>query len=172
MSDDFASHFSDRNIPFGIASSKRHAKPQAVTRLGNTVIFLNDLAAVGLFKDVEGLEDEVFNQKDLNKFAALPKPVHRAVRETIQHKFRKHDLDGFTPQSKEEAVDVNMHMPVEVRDFSGTLKTRLEQSFTDQQISHAHCFTLKMPGVSLPRVVMRLHHSTSFLLGTKAAPVL
>ncbi|CAF3516306.1 hypothetical protein FGSG_04968 [Fusarium graminearum PH-1] len=110
---DYSHHFSDKNIPFGIASSAAHENPQAVTRLGNTVIFLNDLTK-DLLKDIEG----VFNQPTLNAFAALPRSVHQDVRKQIQSAHQKNGLDGFSSASKEDVSAVTMHLPMEIKDFA------------------------------------------------------
>lgn len=45
----FASHFSIANIPFGIGNSATHPSKSPVTRIENTVIFLDELAKHGLF---------------------------------------------------------------------------------------------------------------------------
>ncbi|KAJ4252020.1 hypothetical protein NW762_011321 [Fusarium torreyae] len=113
----FSHHFSEKNIPFGIASSERHANPQAVTRLENTVVFLHDLPRE-LWKESEALSEGVFNQPTLNAFAALPKGVHQNVRKQIQQTLRKHGLDGFPAHSREDVSAVAMHLPVEIRDFA------------------------------------------------------
>lgn len=42
-----ADHFSLANIPFGIATSRKHPKKSVVTRLENNVIFLLDLCDAG-----------------------------------------------------------------------------------------------------------------------------
>ncbi|KAG5755643.1 hypothetical protein H9Q72_002943 [Fusarium xylarioides] len=116
-STDYAHHFTEKNIPFGIASSQSHRTPQAVTRLGNTVIFLNDLIEQ-LFKDVDGLPQGVFNEQTLNSFAALPKTVHQKVRKQIQQNYQQNGLDAFPSGSKEDINDVTMHLPVEIKDFA------------------------------------------------------
>ncbi|KAH7182561.1 uncharacterized protein B0J16DRAFT_288711 [Fusarium flagelliforme] len=114
---DFSNHFSEKNIPFGIASSVTHKEPQAVTRLGNTVIFLQDLVNE-LFKDVEGLTAGVLSQPTLNAFAALPKTVHQNVRTQIQSAYQKGGLDAFPAGSKEDISAVTMHLPMEIKDFA------------------------------------------------------
>lgn len=119
MAPDFEHHFSDRNIPFGIASSSLHEQLQAVTRLGNTVLFLDDLNAAGIFKNVKGLPELAFSQTTLNEFATLPKPIHTAIREIVQHTFHRDGLEGFPVSSREHIAAVTMHLPVEVRDFLG-----------------------------------------------------
>ena len=48
---DYSSHFSVKNIPFGIASNSTHAEAQCVTRIGNSVIFLALLAKAGWFSN-------------------------------------------------------------------------------------------------------------------------
>jgi fumarylacetoacetase len=115
---DFSHHFSEKNIPYGIASSATHKNPQAVTRLGNTVIFLHDLVD-DLFKGLEGLTAGDFNQPTLNAFAALPKNVHQHVRQEIQAAFQKNGLDTFPSGSKEDINAVTMHLPMEIKDFAG-----------------------------------------------------
>lgn len=117
---DYAHHFSSRNIPFGIASPGTHGGPRAVTRIGNTVIFLHDLHIGGLFSKVDTLDDGIFLQPTLNGFAALPGSVHRGVRETIGHAFDQGGVDAFPKEAMADIRDVEMHLPVEVGDFVGT----------------------------------------------------
>ncbi|KAJ4319258.1 hypothetical protein N0V84_006449 [Fusarium piperis] len=112
---DFSHHFSDENIPFGIASSTKHQDPQAVTRLGNTVLFLADLQDHGLFSS---LPKGVFKQGTLNEFAALPRPQLVEVRKTIQNVFLRDGIGGFPSTAQEDASLVTMHLPVEIKDFS------------------------------------------------------
>ncbi|KAF4339638.1 fumarylacetoacetate hydrolase [Fusarium beomiforme] len=114
---DFAHHFTEKNIPFGIASSGTHKNPQAVTRLENTVVFLNDLVD-HLFKSIDGLPLGVFSEPTLNSFAALSKTVHQNVRKQIQQTYQQGGLDGFPSHSKEDVKAVTMHLPVEIKDFA------------------------------------------------------
>ncbi|KAF5006424.1 hypothetical protein FDECE_7184 [Fusarium decemcellulare] len=115
---DFSHHFSDKNIPFGIASSPNHPNPQAVTRVGNKVIFLADLQENGFFGESKGLSKAVFSQKTLNQFAALPRTEQQAVRKEIQDKFHQHGIEGFPSGSQEGVSEVTMHLPVEIKDFA------------------------------------------------------
>ncbi|RSL71458.1 hypothetical protein CEP54_001319 [Fusarium duplospermum] len=112
---DFSHHFSDHNIPFGIASSGKHQDPQAVTRLGNTVLFLADLQDHGLFSS---LPKGVFKQDTLNEFAALPRSQSVEVRKEIQDVYRQDGIKGFPSASQEDVCSVKMHLPVEIKDFS------------------------------------------------------
>lgn len=118
-SPDYATHFSDRNVPFGIASSVTHQTPQAATRLCNFVLYLADLAAGGFFSSLEGLPDGIFTQQTLNDFAALPRPVHNGVRGLIQGIFRADGIKGFPKSSVEDVSTVIMHLPVKISDFAG-----------------------------------------------------
>jgi fumarylacetoacetase len=121
-SPNYAHHFSIGNVPFGIASSKAHPQPQAVTRLGNSVIFLHDCHSDGLFSGIDGLPQDIFTHGALNEFAALSKPIHQHVREVIQATYGKEDdgVSNFPPSSLEDITQVEMHMPVTVGDFAGT----------------------------------------------------
>lgn len=58
--DTFETHFSINNIPFGIASSESHPNRAVVTRLDDTVIFLDEVAGSGYFADAA--VEEAFSQ--------------------------------------------------------------------------------------------------------------
>lgn len=119
-STEYAHHFSVKNIPFGIASSERHKGPQAATRVENTVVFLNDLQDAGFFNGVVGLSKGVFAQGILNTFAALPKAVTGGVRKALQDAIGAKGVSSLPAGSTEEISKVTMHMPIEVKDFTGS----------------------------------------------------
>lgn len=120
----YASHFGLDNVPFGIASSERHPRPQCVTRYRDYVIFLASLHE--RFQDVKGLPPDVFANSTLNIFAALPKAVHRAVRQRLQNLLAtlsqepNGDNSNFTlPLTAVEPISlVSMHLPIHSGDFS------------------------------------------------------
>ncbi|KAK4452593.1 hypothetical protein QBC34DRAFT_293232 [Podospora aff. communis PSN243] len=115
----YSHHFSSANIPFGIASSFVHDRPQAVTRVKDVVIFLNLLAEDGFFSQVEGLPPGVFALDTLNDFAALPRTVHRQVRSTLQAALGATGDPSCFPLYAVAVVSmVTMHMPVRVGDFA------------------------------------------------------
>ncbi|KAK1833043.1 hypothetical protein QBC39DRAFT_381083 [Podospora conica] len=114
----YAHHFSADNVPFGIASSTTHAKPQAVTRLGDDVIFLDSLASRGFFSGVDGLPAAIFQHATLNEFAKLPRAIHTAVRETIRSVFREGGIDAFGKDAVEPVESVTMSLPVHTGDFT------------------------------------------------------
>ncbi|EAQ91825.1 hypothetical protein CHGG_00060 [Chaetomium globosum CBS 148.51] len=126
-SPNYAHHFSARNIPFGIASSTKHPQPQAVTRVGNSVIFLHEChTSSELFEGIDGLPRRIFADETLNHFAALPKATHRNVRGAIQSVCQNGNLDisKLLPGCVEDITEVEMHMPITVGDFAGTIPLR------------------------------------------------
>ncbi|KAH7014599.1 uncharacterized protein B0I36DRAFT_389449 [Microdochium trichocladiopsis] len=121
MSDpNYASHFSERNIPFGIGSSAQFTSPQAVTRLENTVISLSALHRHGFFKDIAAaqLPESALNSSTLNEFAALPKSTHRAVQAAIREAYTQKGFDAFPEEAKENLGHVKLHLPVQIGDFT------------------------------------------------------
>lgn len=122
-SPDYAHHFSDRNVPFGIASSARRPEQQAATRLGNSVILLNDCHVAGVLDGVDGLPKGIFAGDALNDFAALPKGVQSRVREAVQARYRDGGggVSGFPAGAVEDVGQVRMHLPVRIGDFAGEL---------------------------------------------------
>lgn len=110
---DWKSHFGIENIPFGIAKSTNHPRPQAVSRYENTVIFLADL--VESVPQLKSLPSQVFEEPSLNLFAGLGRSAHQNVRSAIQELIKKDDLP---PGSTEDLEDVHMCLPVSVGDFT------------------------------------------------------
>jgi fumarylacetoacetase len=58
----YASHFSLANIPYGIASKTPNEAPSVVTRLFDTVVFLDELANAGLLSDLPSAIVATFKQ--------------------------------------------------------------------------------------------------------------
>jgi hypothetical protein len=112
MSTIYASHFGINNIPYGIASSTVHPKPQCVTRINDIVVFLADLADDGLFDNVSAPLSTIFRSSTLNAFAALSKANHADVRSSIQGAYKSNKL-GSCSESIEE---VALHLPVHIGD--------------------------------------------------------
>ncbi|KAK2736758.1 hypothetical protein FQN55_001520 [Onygenales sp. PD_40] len=112
----YPEHFGINNIPFGVGSSPSISPPQCVSRVGNTVIFLSLLAKAGLFADSGPLLEEAFSEPTLNKFAALPKEIHRHVRSVVQNAL----LTGcpLPEGSTADISDVQLHLPVAVGEFT------------------------------------------------------
>jgi len=114
MADGYASHFGLNNIPYGVASSSKRSKPQCVTRIGDEVIFLAELAERDSFKSIAAPLSSIFRESTLNTFAALEKDIHSNVRSAIQEAYKKKSHTA----SSENVGNVSMHMPVHVGDFT------------------------------------------------------
>jgi fumarylacetoacetase len=69
----FDSHFSVNNIPFGIASSAIHPNRSVATRIGDKVVFLDELAKHGLLLGLTIAAIESFSQviRQLHSFNYL-----------------------------------------------------------------------------------------------------
>ncbi|KAK4149410.1 hypothetical protein C8A00DRAFT_18895 [Chaetomidium leptoderma] len=149
-SPDYAHHFSARNVPFGIASSTTHPKPQAVTRLENWVIFLYDCHTSGLFEEIDGLPRDIFANDTLNELAALPKSIQNNVRKVISEQTNQNgalDISNFPQGSVEDLTEVQMHMPVRVGDFAGTQPTAPPRSLTSRPANHLPDFSCSLEHV-------------------------
>lgn len=120
----FSSHFGLNNIPFGVASSEQHSSPQCVTRYEDNIIFLADLS--NTLDGFDGLPSETLRQPTLNAFAALPRTVHQAVRQTIQGLLGSQNenysengpFKGLPSSAVEDISAVTMHLPIDSGDFS------------------------------------------------------
>lgn len=114
-SSEFGDHFSIANIPFGVASSDSHPNPQCVTRLDNRVFFLDEIQRSGVFTEIKGLPEGIFENRTLNGYAALPRSIHREVRKKLQETFKK----ALPADFAEDIAAVTLHLPVEVGGFTG-----------------------------------------------------
>jgi fumarylacetoacetase len=114
------SDFTLANIPFGIASIPNRGF-RAVTRLGDHVIDLFDLANAGLFEDIT-TEKNVFCQQYLNDFIELGKPVTKAIRNRIAESFTLKGETATAGKLPATAIlslkEIEMQMPVFVRDYT------------------------------------------------------
>ncbi|CAI6303859.1 unnamed protein product [Periconia digitata] len=114
MAETYASHFGINNIPYGIASSSKRTSPQAVTRIGDEVVFLAELAEQAAFESISPPLIPIFSEQTLNTFAALPKQTLAQVRSAIQIAVKGGQHKG----SSEGIKDVTMHLPVRIGDFT------------------------------------------------------
>ncbi|KAF2230156.1 fumarylacetoacetase [Viridothelium virens] len=115
MPSEYAHHFGINNIPYGIASSSKHP-PSVVTRLQDSVLFLDPLARTGLLSGHFGGEVlETFGKPTLNSLATLPKDDLKVLRSALQGILKNLEkLQGCV----EPIENVRMHLPVEVGDFT------------------------------------------------------
>jgi fumarylacetoacetase len=136
MSQDYASQFSVHNIPFGVASSNLHSAPQGVTRIGNSVIFLDDCSKRGFLAQIDGLPTGVFAQNTLNSFAAISKHIQRATREALQNAWTSASATSNFPKgSIEDISDVTMHLPFRVGEFIGMINQSCSRQFQRSKLT-------------------------------------
>ncbi len=116
------SDFPIQNIPFGIFSPKGKS-PRPATIIGETVIDLSVLAEEGFFDDIIDEEYDAFFASSLNDLISLGKEFTAKLRNKISELFSYDNeliRDDSELQSKLlfKQEDVEMHMPVEVGDYT------------------------------------------------------
>ncbi|RDW85617.1 hypothetical protein BP5796_03942 [Coleophoma crateriformis] len=116
----YADHFSIDNIPFGIGSSEFHSRETVVTRLEDTVFFLDELAEAGVFKILKDETVKTFSEPTVNNFAALQKSEQLATRKAIQALFANglESLRSLPPQSYSSIAETRLYLPLAIGDFT------------------------------------------------------
>jgi fumarylacetoacetase len=116
------SGFSLNNLPYGIAEIKP-GKTIGVTRIGNQVVNLDELAQLQAFNGLHPELLHVFSQPILNYFIELGGEVHHELRLRLQQVFGA----GNTDKQQIEAIKksalvpfsaVKMKMPLKVTDYT------------------------------------------------------
>ena len=112
------SDFTIHNIPFGVYtdSSTPH---RACTAIGEFIIDLAELAGAGLIN----VDKVVFEEKFLNRFIALGKPITTAVREKLIHLLSDpaaglKQNEAFCKKAFKKQSEVTLCMPVQVGDYT------------------------------------------------------
>ncbi|EUC29455.1 hypothetical protein COCCADRAFT_106526 [Bipolaris zeicola 26-R-13] len=114
MADSYASHFGINNIPYGVASSSKRTNPQCVTRIGDEVIFLAELAEHDTLKAISAPLSSILRESTLNNFAALGKDIQSKVRTKIQEAYKSNSHKEYS----EHINNVTLHLPVQIGDFT------------------------------------------------------
>ena len=108
------SDFSIHNIPFGIFSTSDRS-PRVGVAIGEHILDLVATADLGVFD----FDTSVLNRSTLNEFIALGKPVTTQARTDIQGWLQDdHSLLADQPQLFVRQEDAQMHMPVQVGDYT------------------------------------------------------
>ncbi len=121
------SDFSIYNIPFGIFKTA-NLSPRAATAIGDYVVDLSQLAEAGLFKNI-ALDASVLQQKTLNDFIALGKPVTSAVRKRLIELFSEgnNELQGNEALKARVLLkqsEVQMLLPVHIPNYTDFYSSR------------------------------------------------
>ncbi|KAF5022522.1 hypothetical protein F66182_5424 [Fusarium sp. NRRL 66182] len=122
------SHFSIANIPFGIISTSSDPSPRPAVAIGDHVLDLRKFAQQDGFSACSEFKQpaDVFAQSSLNAFAALGRPVHRAVRSHLQAVFARDtqhpDVLKDNKKLQEAALlkrsEVKNHLPLAIGDYT------------------------------------------------------
>jgi fumarylacetoacetase len=137
------SDFPIQNIPFGVIRKKNGAL-RCATRIGDTIIDLNEFADSGFLSDLGHDDLSFFKKPYLNDFIALGKQECRAIRNRIAEVF---DRDNSNLRDDDNEVkepilihvsEVEMAMPLRVNnytDFYSSLEhaTNVGKLFRDPQ---------------------------------------
>lgn len=112
--------FSIYNIPFGVYKSA--TGPRVATAIGNYLVDLAELNAAGLLSYFN-IAQSVFENKYLNDFISLGKPVTTAVRKRLQELFSDgnnelRDNDALQAKALLPLDSVEMLLPVQIGDYT------------------------------------------------------
>ena len=120
-----SSDFSLANLPFGIISTKSKPTPRPAVAIGDHCLDLQEFATSGAFEPL-GFDVSCFSRSTLNDFAAMGRPVHRAVRKYLQDVFAENTSIADALQSnkglQEKCLvhrdEVEMHLPMHIGDYT------------------------------------------------------
>ncbi|MCB0515461.1 MAG: fumarylacetoacetase [Chitinophagales bacterium] len=115
------SDFPIQNLPMGIFSEANTAL-RAATRIGDTIIDLAALQAIGLLENLS-LPPNIFAQATLNNFIKTGKKSWSALRQRLLEIFDKENPELRDNAAAREKVlfsmeNVRMHLPVSVGDYT------------------------------------------------------
>ncbi len=111
------SDFSIYNLPVGIFSTTG-TDPRVGVAIGDQIIDLGQLVAQGCIPELQN-HPEVCGAPVLNSYMALGKPITSAVRQRLQALLNQEDSPlRQMPQALVSQSEVQMHMPVEVGDYT------------------------------------------------------
>jgi fumarylacetoacetase len=125
---DSKSPFSLANIPFGIVSTSSDSTPRPAIAIGDYALDLKAFTSDGGFSALSEFSSssKVFSEPTLNAFAALGRPVHKAVREYLQKVLTKsgpyssilESNDNLQKQVLLPLKDVTSHLPLTIGDYT------------------------------------------------------
>ena len=121
------SDFPIQNLPFGIFKAGDKS-PRAGVAIGDYIVDLSSLAKAGLLDSIH-FDKKVLEQKTLNDFIALGKPITNAVRERLSDILNAEnaELKGNADLQKQVLVkqsDAQMLLPVHVPNYTDFYSSR------------------------------------------------
>lgn len=119
------SHFSLRNLPFGIITTASDQHKRAGVAIGNHCLDLRTFASLRGFTDLD-LDAGIFGQSTLNAFAEQGRECHRRVRKYLQDVFRQDtpypsllkDSQSLQQKCLIPLSEVTMHLPMQIGDYT------------------------------------------------------
>lgn len=122
------SHFSLRNIPFGIITTPSNSYRRPAVAIGSSVLDLKEFATGGGFAELPGIHGHlhVFGEETLNSFAALGRRVTNAVRlyisDVLTENTKRASLLRDNAELRKRAVlprsGVSLHLPMRIGDYT------------------------------------------------------
>ena len=117
------SHFSIRNLPYGVFSPKAGGEPRVGTAIGDYVLDLSVLDDEGIFDRTLLGKDKVFSQPNLNAFMNKGHGIWKEVRLTLLNILDEtcsvlQDNNALMNSVLYKMSDVIMHLPVEIGDYT------------------------------------------------------
>jgi fumarylacetoacetase len=123
------SHFSIRNIPFGVFYTSSDPQPRVGVAIGDFVVDLRSLFEAGLLDQV-GLKTNVFAQSTLNEFMSHPKDVWRSTRNRLislldeQGDLALKDNERLRNEALIPISEVIMMLPIQVTEYTDFYSSR------------------------------------------------
>lgn len=122
------SHFSLRNIPFGIISTPSNNFQRPAVAIGSSVVDLKEFATGGGFAELPEIHGHlhVFGEETLNSFAALGRRLTNAVRlylsDILAAETKRSALLRDNANLRKKAVlpqsGVTLHLPMHIGDYT------------------------------------------------------
>ena len=121
------SDFPIQNIPFGIFKTK-DLSPRAGTAIGNYILDLSIITNAGLLNTI-AFDKKVLEEKTLNNFIALGKPITNAVRERIAELLSTEntELQNNTELKNQALIkqsDAEMLLPIRIPNYTDFYSSR------------------------------------------------
>ncbi|MEY3053179.1 MAG: hypothetical protein RLY31_2964 [Bacteroidota bacterium] len=113
------SDFPIQNLPFGVFRTMSNPVPRVCTAIGDYVADLSVMSYLSYFDHLE-LDQQVFNQDNINALMALGRPKVRQLRDRLAELFdaNNEEVLGYAWHFLHPMDKVEMLMPVQVGDYT------------------------------------------------------
>lgn len=116
------SHFPIQNLPFGVFRTTKRS-PRVGVAIGDFVLDMKEAQEMGLFREIEGLPEDVFSKSSLNAFMSTGREVWSGVRRRCQGLLGEESVEiRDNPELHSRLLvpmdNVTMLMPVQIGDYT------------------------------------------------------